>query len=224
MYKKATYLLVVDYASSYVGIAKLAASISPDVILHLRSIFERHVIPETVVSDNGPQYASYEFARFSSEEGLIHCTSGPRYPQSNDKAERTVQTVKAMPKKSVDPYGALLTYRMTSLECGYSPGQLLMGRQLRTSIPVVATLQPRRDESKQLRDRQENVNTRQTVDYDRYHRANPLSILSDDRDGPPFRQKRLDICTLDQPMTRLAEGHNNLLRRDCDRWKSTIYQ
>ena len=44
-----------------------------------------------------------------------------------------------------------------------------MGRQLRTSIP----------ESKQLRDRQDNVKTRQTVDYDRYHRAQPSSTLSD---------------------------------------------
>ena len=81
--------------------------------------------------------------------------------------------VKAMLKKSVDPYGALLANRTTSLECGYSPAQLLMGWQLRTS-----TLQPRWAESKQLRDRQEKIMTRQTVDYDRYHRAQPLSTLS----------------------------------------------
>ena len=58
--QKVTYLLIVDYASSYVEIAKLAETTSPYVILQLRSIFARHVIPETVVSDNGPQYASYE--------------------------------------------------------------------------------------------------------------------------------------------------------------------
>ena len=53
-----------------------------------------------------------------------------------------------------------------------------MGRQLRTSIPVmVSTLQPRWDESKQLRDRQENIKSRQTVDYERYDRAHPLSTL-----------------------------------------------
>ena len=179
VYKKATYLLVVDYASSYVEIAKLAATTSPDVIMHLRSIFARHGITETVVSDNGPQYASYEFARFASEESFKQITSSPRYPQSNGKAERTVQTVKAMLKKSVDPYGALVAYRMTSLECGYSPAQLLMGRQPRTLIPVMAsTLQPRSGESKQLQDRQENIKTRQTVDYGRYHRAHPLSTLS----------------------------------------------
>ena len=127
MCKKATYLLVIDYASSYVEIAKLAATTSPDVILHLRSIF-------------------------------AHITSSPRYPQSNGKAERTVQTVKAMLKKSVDPYGALLAYRTTTLECGYSPAQLPMGRQLRMSIPVTtSTLQLRWDESKQLRKYQDSA-------------------------------------------------------------------
>ena len=49
VYKKDTYLLVVDYASTYVEIAKLAQTTSPDVILHLRSIFARRGIPETVV-------------------------------------------------------------------------------------------------------------------------------------------------------------------------------
>ena len=98
---------MVGNASSYVEIAKLAATTSPDVILHMRSIFARHVIPETVVSDNGPQYASYESARFASEEGFIHVTSSPRYPKSNAKAERTVQTVKSMLNKSTDPYGGV---------------------------------------------------------------------------------------------------------------------
>ena len=64
VYKKATNLIVVDYASSYVNIANLSETTSSYVILYLRSIFARHGIPETVVSYNGPQYASYQFARF----------------------------------------------------------------------------------------------------------------------------------------------------------------
>ena len=120
VYKKATYLLVVDYASSYTEIDKLAATTSLDVIMHLISIFARHGIPETVISDNGPQCASYEFAWYASEEGFIHVTSRPRYPQSNGKAERTVQNFKAMLKKSVEPYGALLAY-ITRMQILTSP-------------------------------------------------------------------------------------------------------
>ena len=56
-----------------------------------------------------------------------------------------------------------------------------MARQLSTPFPAMAlTLQPRWDESKQLRDCKENIKIRQTVDYDRYHRAQPLSTLCAD--------------------------------------------
>ena len=152
-YKGHTYLLVVDYYSSYVEIAKLETVASSDVIIHLKSIFARHGIPETVVSDNGPQYAAQEFVKFAEDQGFTHITSSPRYPQSNGKAERAVQTLKNLLKKSADPYNALLSYRATPLECGYSPSQLLMGRQLRSKIPVVpSTLEPRWVESKQLQD------------------------------------------------------------------------
>ena len=40
------------------------------------------------------QYATFEFAKFAEEKGFTHITSSPRYPQSNGKVERAVQTVK----------------------------------------------------------------------------------------------------------------------------------
>ncbi len=50
---------------------------------------------------------------------------------SNGQAERTVQTVKNMLKKSSDPHLALLNYRATPLPwCHRSPAELLMGRAL----------------------------------------------------------------------------------------------
>ena len=132
-----------DYYSSYVEIAKLDTVACSDVINHLKSIFARHVIPETVVSANSPQYAAQKLTKFAEDQRFKHITSSPRYPQSNGKAERAVRTVKNLLKKSADPYNALLSYRATLLECGYSPSQLLMGRQLRTKIPVVpSTLEP----------------------------------------------------------------------------------
>ena len=130
-YRHSTYLLVVDYCSSYVEIAKLEKTTSSDVILHLRSVFARHSMLEVVVSNNGPQYAASVFAKFAEEKGFTHITSSPRYPQSNGKAERTVQTVKMLHKKATQPYDALLAYRTTALECGYSPAQLCMGRLMR---------------------------------------------------------------------------------------------
>ena len=110
------YLLVVDYLSRYSEISRLESTDSESVILHLKSIFARHGIPETVRSDNGPQFASDAFKKFAQSYGFNHDTSSPKYPQSNGTAERMIQTVKSLLKKSVDPYLALLSYRTTPLK------------------------------------------------------------------------------------------------------------
>ena len=46
-----------------------------------------------------------------------------------------MRTMKALLGKSEDSYSALLAYRATPLENGYSPAELLMSRKLRITIP-----------------------------------------------------------------------------------------
>ena len=105
------------------------------VIVHTKSIFAGHGIPEVVISDNGPQYTSEAYAKFAKDYQFHHITSSPYCPQSNGEAERAVGTVKNLLKKSDDPYLALLAYRATPLQNGYSPSELLMCRMLRTTVP-----------------------------------------------------------------------------------------
>jgi transposase InsO family protein len=69
----------------------------------LKSIFARHGIPECFMSDGGPQYVSFVFKQFAQLYGFQHIVSSPRYAQSNGLAERGVQTIKMMLKKSDDP-------------------------------------------------------------------------------------------------------------------------
>ena len=46
--------------------------------------------------------------------------------------------------KNEDPYIGLLAYKSSLLENGYSPAELLMGRKLRTTVPVATNqLKPR---------------------------------------------------------------------------------
>ena len=47
----------------------------------LRLIFAQHGLPEEVVSDNGPQLASNEFAEFMSKNGIKHALVTPYHPQ-----------------------------------------------------------------------------------------------------------------------------------------------
>ena len=71
--------------------------------------------------------------------GILHTTSSPRYPQSNGKAERAIRTVKALLKKSDDPYLAMLTYRSSPQQNGFSPAQLLINHCLHTNLPLTDT-------------------------------------------------------------------------------------
>ena len=48
-----------------------------EVINHLKAIFARHGIPETVISDNGPQYSSADFSKFAHEWGFTHAIAVP---------------------------------------------------------------------------------------------------------------------------------------------------
>jgi len=135
-WKNSKYLLIVDYYSRYIEISHLDHSTASAVITHTKSIFARHGIPEVVYSDNGPQFQAAAYTQFASTYQFKHVTSSPYFPQSNSEAERAVATIKSLLRKEGDPYLALLAYRSTPLEIGYSPSQLLMSRTLRSSVPV----------------------------------------------------------------------------------------
>ena len=169
-WKGATYLLAVDYYSRYIEIAKLGRTTTTDVVTHLKSIFARHGIPETFVSDSGPQYSSREFQDFTKEYEFRHNTSSPYFPQGNREAERALGTIKNLLKKTDNPCKALLAYRSTPLQVGYSPSQLLMGCVLRTTVPTTrAQRKPCIPVLSLVRSRDQKNKARQKKNFDSHH-------------------------------------------------------
>lgn len=133
------YIVTVDYYSRFFELDQLHSTTSAAVIHKLKAAFARHGIPETIVSDNGPQYKSREFEMFAKAWEFTHITSSPHYPQSNGLAERTVKTAKTIMDKAKadrkDAYISLLEYRNTPVDNFKSPAQLLMSRRLRSTLP-----------------------------------------------------------------------------------------
>ncbi len=55
----------------------------------MKAHFARHGIPDKPMSDNGPQYTSEEFQKFTETWGIEHDTSSPLYLESNGFAKKT---------------------------------------------------------------------------------------------------------------------------------------
>lgn len=131
-------------------------------------------------SDNGPQFSSEHFRRFAQEWGFDHITSSPHFPQSNGEAERAVRTIKGLLKKSSDRYLALMAYRTAPLANGHSPAELLMGRKIRTSVPVIQSqLDQGWTDRDSLRRTEQNYKRKQKENYDRRHRARNMPLLQE---------------------------------------------
>ena len=91
-------------------------------------------------SDNGPQYSSDEYRKFSTHWGFKQVISSPYHPQANRLAEKSVQIIKHLLEKAKndgkDPYISLLEYRNTSVGNLGSPAQLSMSRRLNSILPT----------------------------------------------------------------------------------------
>ena len=141
------------------------------VISKLKQHFARRGIPNTVVSDNGPQFDSDEFHRFACEWEFDHVTSSPGHAQSNGLAESAVKTVKRLIRKAHedgrDPWLALLDHRNTSTECmRSSPAQRLMSRRTRMLLPARETLlKPQLAES--VQEERNKIKRKQAFYYNR---------------------------------------------------------
>ena len=127
------YIAIVDYFSDFVEVSELEDNTSHSVIQVLKEQSSRHGIPDTVASDNGPQFSSQEFHEFSLTWEFNHVTSSPHHPKSNGKAESSVKAVKQLFKKAErdgkDPWLAPLDYRNTISEgIDASFAQRLMSR------------------------------------------------------------------------------------------------
>eukprot|EP00057_Strongylocentrotus_purpuratus_P007672 XP_011662146.1 PREDICTED: uncharacterized protein K02A2.6-like [Strongylocentrotus purpuratus] len=134
------YLITVDYFSNFWEIDRLHELDSRMVIKKLKGHFARYGIPNTIISDNGPQFASEAFVKFRKKWEFDHLTISPRHSQTNGKAEAAVKAAKQMIRKSeaahTDPYKALLGIRNTPQQgIDSSPAQRLQGRRTRTTLP-----------------------------------------------------------------------------------------
>ena len=140
------FLLIVDAHSKWPEVREVGSTTSAKTIEVLRQLFSVFGLPEQLVSDNGPQFASDDFAVFLRQNGVKHLRTAPYHPASNGAAERLVQTFKQAMRAAAGNgltlqhqlSNFLMTYRSTPhATTGETPSKLFLGRQIRTRFDLL---------------------------------------------------------------------------------------
>lgn len=176
------YMLTIDHYSRFFEVDYLPNTRSSTVIRKLQTHFARNGICDIIHSDNGPQYSSSEFSDFAKKWNFQHNTSSPLHPQGNCLAERGVGIAKKLMKKAMDSgeniHLALLEYRNTPLDCGYSPAQLLLNRRTKSILPITnKALRPQTVDTEKVKRSSAHIQSKQKQNYDRNAKTlKPLQI------------------------------------------------
>ena len=174
-------------------------------------------IPETLRSDNGPPFDSADYLAFARKWGCKVVSSSPAFPRSNGEVEHAVQMAKNILKKSSEPEKALLAYRSTPLQSGYSPSQLLMGRVIRSTLPTLdSKLNPKLPELATLRRREDESRRKQKLCYDKRHRAIPFTTLKPDSEVniTTHHEQGTIIKLADTPRSYYVQTPTKVIRRN----------
>ena len=151
------WLVVMDTYSKWPHVLKLNNyPTSETTTSTLDDLFAMWGRPETILSDNGPQFASKTFADWCNAHSIAHLTSAPFHPASNGEAERLVGVFKQAMKRAVREKKSkhlalrefLQQYRVTPhCTTGRTPAELMLGHQVWSSLSV---LQTRAHKTKQI--------------------------------------------------------------------------
>lgn len=138
------YLVMVDAYSKWPEVHTTSSISTSATVKLFQQVFSQFGVPETLVTDNGPQFASSAFNQFCVEQGITHVRSPPYHPQSNGQAERFVDSLKRALGKlkgegTCDSALNLFLQSYRSTPCDSSPNQAtpaenFIGRPIRTFL------------------------------------------------------------------------------------------
>lgn len=82
-----------DNYSKWAEVEFMAETTARRIIGMLHRLRYREGIPASIVTDNGPQFLSYEFEEFMTEFGIRHIRTPVYHPQANGLVERFNRTL-----------------------------------------------------------------------------------------------------------------------------------
>ena len=98
-YQQTAFFSLIDLYSRYPVVMRLSSETSAAIITACDQIFMLFGVPSILISDNGPQFRSTEFARQLASWDVQHQPTVPYAPRQNP-VERLHQTLKRLMRKS----------------------------------------------------------------------------------------------------------------------------
>ncbi|XP_064472856.1 uncharacterized protein K02A2.6-like [Ornithodoros turicata] len=138
-FKGHMFLIVMDAHSKWPEVFIMGKTTTKHTIEKLHELFSRFGIPESFVTDNGPQFVSQEFKDFLKKMGIRHVTTTPYHTSSNGLAERFVQSLKTALRKGYEFHQSRapqLCGVVIKINSGYTQAEPLPKRQSATTIQV----------------------------------------------------------------------------------------
>ena len=186
-YQQRAFFSALDVYSRYPVVVPLTGESTSAIISALDSMFCLFGTPERVISDNGPQFVSTEFANFLSQCRTQHERIVPYTPRQNP-VERLHQTLKRHMRKSgqasatVALREALSAIRSTiNVVTGHPPGDLFLRGGYRTPLrSLCPPMQLPDDIDDEVRVRDHVAKQAAKERYDERHHAVPSTVNAGD--------------------------------------------
>ena len=145
------FFIVTGAHSKWLEVVAMTSTTSKATIAEFQRLFAQFGLLSALVTDNGPQFTSEEWATFMSQHGIVHMHSSPYHPATNGAAERNVQAFKAaltaQKRGSLSWDGSLqrllgcyraIPHAMT----GKTPAALFLHRELRPRLDLLHPVLP----------------------------------------------------------------------------------
>ncbi|XP_025262544.1 uncharacterized protein K02A2.6-like [Camponotus floridanus] len=174
-------LVIVDSYSKFVE-AGWFSTITAATCRYLRRLFSQYGSPEVLVSDNGTQFTSVEFAQLCVEFRILHLRTPPGHPQLNGQAERMIRTLKSSIDTSqssqleteLNKFVYAYNYTSSDAALDYKSPAEFFGRKLRTPLDIFTATEK---SNLNLTSQQKQMKQQ----FDAHHGARPRSFIESAR-------------------------------------------
>ena len=172
-------LVIVDYYGRFYEVEVMQSTTTEKIIDRLADTFCRHGLPNTIKSDNGPQFKSNECREYCEQHGIIHQKVTAKWAQANGEVERLQIAQAENNPRRTELRKYLTAYRsIPQNTTGRIPAKLLFNRKVKGKIPDLSIDHAYDHE---VHDRDDEQKAKSKAYADIHRRASPSSIELGDK-------------------------------------------